>query len=66
MAILVVIALYNQTLLPSYWMIIIQGFLIAIGMIATLASVACKVSISRDWVVALYGSDRETLASKVL
>ncbi|CAF3361808.1 unnamed protein product [Rotaria sp. Silwood1] len=65
MAVLVVIALYNQSSLPSYWMIIIQGFLIGIGMIATLSSVACKVSISKDWVVALYGSDRQNLASKV-
>ncbi len=83
MAVLVVIALYNQSSLPPYWMIIIQGyfiriflvicfinlnilgFLIVIGMIATLSSVACKVSISRDWIVALYGSDRQNLASRV-
>jgi hypothetical protein len=83
MAVLVVIALYNQSSLPSYWMIIIQGYfirifllicfinlnilgvLIGIGIIATLSSVACKVSISRDWIVALYGSDRQNLASRV-
>ena len=39
------------------------GLLIAIGIIATLASLATKVSISKDWVVALYGSDRQNLAS---
>ncbi|CAF4682581.1 unnamed protein product, partial [Rotaria magnacalcarata] len=39
--------------------------LIGIGMIAQLSSVACKVSISKDWVVALYGSDRQNLASRV-
>jgi hypothetical protein len=64
MAVLVVIALYNQSSFPAYWMIIIQGFLIGIGIIAQLSSVACKVSISRDWVVALYGSDRQNLASR--
>ncbi|CAF5162697.1 unnamed protein product, partial [Rotaria magnacalcarata] len=63
MAVLVVIALYNQSWLPSYWMLIIQGILIGIGMIAQLSSVACKVSISKDWVVALYGSDRQNLAN---
>ncbi|CAF3783767.1 unnamed protein product [Rotaria sordida] len=63
MAVLVVIALYYQSSLPQYWMIIIQGFLIGIGMIATLSSVACKVSISKDWVVALYGSNRQNLAN---
>ncbi|CAF4046975.1 unnamed protein product [Rotaria sp. Silwood2] len=41
----------------------LSGFLIGIGMIATLSSVACKVSISKDWVVALYGSDRQNLAN---
>ena len=41
-----------------------SGFLIAIGTIATLASVACKVSVSRDWVVALYASNRQNLASE--
>ncbi|CAF2056921.1 unnamed protein product [Rotaria magnacalcarata] len=63
MAVLVVIALYNQSWLPSYWMLIIQGILIGIGMIAQLSSVACKVSISKDWVIALYGSDRQNLAN---
>jgi len=43
----------------------ILGFLIGIGIIATLSSLACKVSISRDWVVALYGSDRQNLASRL-
>ncbi|CAF3609328.1 unnamed protein product [Adineta steineri] len=64
MAVLVVYALYNQSTIPSNWMIIIQGFLIGIGMIAQLSSVACKVSVSRDWIVALYGSDRQNLASR--
>lgn len=64
MGALVVIALYNQTTFSSIWMIIIQGFLIFIGIIATLSSLACKVSISRDWVVALYGSNQQNLASK--
>ena len=32
-------------------------------MIATLASLASKVSISKDWVVALYGNDRTNLTS---
>lgn len=66
MASLVVVALYNQSSFSDYWMIIIQGVLIAIGIIATLSSVACKVSISRDWVVALYGSDRQNLASRLI
>lgn len=84
MAVLVVFALYNQTSLPTYWMIIVQGeslssaffssfislinvgFLIAIGVIATLASLASKVSISKDWVVALYGGDRQNLTSKFI
>jgi len=43
----------------------ILGFLIGIGIIATLSSVACKISISRDWIVALYGSDRQNLASRI-
>jgi hypothetical protein len=81
MAVLVVIALYNQSSFPSYWMIIIQGplilyfsfliihlnnlgFLIGIGIIAILSSLASKVAISKDWVVALYGSDRQNLASR--
>lgn len=63
MAVLVVVALYNQSSLPAYWMVIIQGLLIGIGIIATLASMASKVSISRDWVVALYGANRQNLAS---
>jgi hypothetical protein len=51
-------------ILLSFIYLNILGFLIGIGIIATLSSVACKVSISRDWVVALYGSDRQNLASR--
>ena len=64
MAALVVIALYNQSSISGGWIILIQGFLIAIGIIATLSSMASKISISRDWVVALYGSNRDNLACK--
>jgi hypothetical protein len=82
MAVIVVIALYNQSSLPPYWIIISQGqsifyllfsiiyqnnlgCLIGIGIIAVLSSLATKVSVSRDWVVALYGSDRQILASRL-
>jgi hypothetical protein len=79
MAVLVVFALYNQSSLPGYSMLIIQGYsffcfffitfytlgvLIGIGIISVLSSMACKISISKDWVVALYGSDRENLTSR--
>ncbi|CAF0862352.1 unnamed protein product [Adineta ricciae] len=63
MAVLVVIALYDQSSISGGWIILIQGLLIAIGIIATLSSMASKISISRDWVVALYGSNRDNLAS---
>jgi len=57
--------LFNHLfILLSFIYLNILGFLIGIGIIATLSSVACKVSISRDWVVALYGSDRQNLASR--
>ncbi|UJR25582.1 hypothetical protein I4U23_006926 [Adineta vaga] len=63
MAILVVIALYDQSKFSANWNIIIQGMLIGIGIIATLSSMASKISISKDWVVVLYGSDRQNLAN---
>jgi len=40
--------------------------LIFIGIFATLASMACKVSISRDWIVALFGYDQQVLAGRIV
>ena len=43
-----------------------KGLLIFIGVFATLASMASKVSISRDWIVALFGYDQQVLAGRIV
>ncbi|CAF1248878.1 unnamed protein product, partial [Didymodactylos carnosus] len=66
MAGIVVFALLYKSHLEIVWkgyfLLFIQVLLIFLGVFATLASIASKVAISKDWIVAIYGHNQQKLA----